>query len=91
MTVMGLHVFGSTYQFGEEINGEKVQKEAHLSGMIKQEVDKMPAGSEPIWPVVEESIFYNGDAYLELNNLSPKEKEEEHQFGKYITKGNVTE
>jgi magnesium-transporting ATPase (P-type) len=91
MTVMGLHVFGSTYQFGEEINGEKVQKEADLSGMIKQEVDKMPAGSEPIWPVVEESIFYNGDAYLELNNLSPKEKEEEHQFGKYITKGNVTE
>jgi hypothetical protein len=35
--------------------------------------------------------MFNSSARLELNNLSPKEKEEEKEFGKYLTLGNVTE
>jgi len=58
--------------------------------MTKESIEKMPQNSD-IWKNVEESIIFNSDAYLQVNNLSPKEKEDANEFGKYITKGNVTE
>lgn len=42
MTVMALHAYGQTYQFGHEINGKVPPKEDHLPGMIKDRVDAMP-------------------------------------------------
>lgn len=90
MTVMALHAYGTTYQYGVPVDGQDVKKEDHLSGMTKESIEKMPQNSD-IWKNVEESIIFNSDAYLQVNNLSPKEKEDANEFGKYITKGNVTE
>ena len=58
--------------------------------MTKESIEKMPQNDD-IWKNVEESIIFNSDAYLQVNNLSPKEKEDAKEFDKYITKGNVTE
>jgi hypothetical protein len=46
--------------------------------MTKVAIEKMSQNTEPIWPVIEESINYNSSAYLQKNDLSPKEKEEQH-------------
>lgn len=35
--------------------------------------------------------MFNSSAFLEVNNLSEDEKKEAHEYGPYITKGNVTE
>jgi hypothetical protein len=38
----------------------------------------MSQSTEPIWPIIAESIVFNSDAYLMHNDLTPAEKEEEH-------------
>jgi Ca2+-transporting ATPase len=91
MTVMALHTYGKTYQFSEEVDGTKAKDAAELPGLIKGSVEKMSQNSEPIWQIIEDSIIFNSDAYLQLNTLDAKEKEAQRQFGKYITNGNVTE
>jgi hypothetical protein len=38
----------------------------------------MSQSTEPIWPILADSIVFNSDAYLEHNNLTAEEKEEAH-------------
>lgn len=51
----------------------------------------MAQDTEPVWDLIFNSIIYNGDAYLTLNDLTEAEKKEKNEHGKYLTKGNVTE
>lgn len=54
-------------------------------------MDQMSQKSENVWDVVLDSIMYNSSARLEINNYTREEKEEYHEFGKYVLLGNVTE
>ena len=90
MTVMALHVYGTTFEC-EAKTGNSATDQANFPGIVKETVDTMSQSAEPIWPVIQNSIVYNSDAFLEKNNLSPEEKKETNQFGEFITRGNVTE